>query len=234
MSPQPNIVAVIPIRSSDAELRSGCDPMLGGRPLFDYTFEAALEAQSISRCIVSTDAEWIAERAREAGLEVPFLRPDTLEGPDVTTTDVLCHCVQWIDHNENYQTDWVALLEITHPFRPSGLIDQFVLTVLAQDVDSGFLAYRESHSYWIEGTDGQPRQVGQDAEVPRGKRRPIFRDMGGLASMFKTSNLHTGSRYGNRVALVPCDDVAAFVDLHDPVGSLLVEAIVSQDKLTKS
>jgi CMP-N-acetylneuraminic acid synthetase len=226
-----NILAVIPIRSSDAELRSGHEPLLGDRPLFDYTFRSALEAKSLSRRIVSTDAEWIAQRAREAGLEAPFLRPPELDEIGSTTTDVMRHCVQWLEENEGYRTDWVVLLEITHPFRLPDLIDRLVHTVLTQDVDSGFLAYREVHSYWVEGRDGQPRQVGQDAEIPRGIRRPIFRDMGGLASMFRVSNLYAGRRYGNRVALVPCDDVFAFVDLHDPVGALLAETIVSSGKV---
>lgn len=223
----PNIVAIIPILSTDPEFQEGREPLLGGRPLFDFTYQAALDAKLLSRRIVSTDAEWIAQRAREAGLEAPFLRPSVLGRPGTTGTQVLNHCLEWLRENEEYDANWIVLLEITHPFRTPGLIDQFISTVLAQEVDSGFLAYREAHSYWIEDADGHPVQIGDDEDVPRANRRPIYRDVGGIASMFAAENIREGRRYGKRVALVPYEDVSALVDLHDHAGTLLGELIVT-------
>ena len=56
--------------------------LLGGRPLITWSIEVALESSLIDRVIVSTDDEEIAEVARRAGAEVPWLRPAALATDD--------------------------------------------------------------------------------------------------------------------------------------------------------
>ena len=51
---------------------------LGGLPLVAHSVRFALDHPRIDRVIVSTDNEAIAEAARRAGAEVPFLRPAEL------------------------------------------------------------------------------------------------------------------------------------------------------------
>ena len=48
---------------------------LRGYPLIAYSIAAGLQSQWVTRVIVSTDDEEIAETARQHGAEVPFLRP---------------------------------------------------------------------------------------------------------------------------------------------------------------
>ena len=52
--------------------------VLAGRPLVAHAVLAALQVPEIERVIVSTDDDEIAEAAREAGAEVPFMRPAEL------------------------------------------------------------------------------------------------------------------------------------------------------------
>lgn len=51
---------------------------LAGRPLIGYAVEEALKSQYIERVVVSTDSENIAAAAKEAGADVPFMRPAEL------------------------------------------------------------------------------------------------------------------------------------------------------------
>ena len=51
---------------------------VAGRSLVARAIDTALAVLSIDRVLVSTDSPRIAEAAREAGAEVPFLRPDEL------------------------------------------------------------------------------------------------------------------------------------------------------------
>lgn len=51
---------------------------LGGKPLIAYSIETALALPQVARVIVSTDNEEIATVARNAGAEVPFVRPAEL------------------------------------------------------------------------------------------------------------------------------------------------------------
>ena len=230
------IVAVIPIRGSDDEFRDGPRPLLGGRPLIDYTLLAAQAARRLDRVIVSTDSEPIAACCRSAGVEAPFLRPRALSAPAATVTEVLRHAVEWLEAAEQFRTDWVVKLEITHPFRPPGIIDLLIETALAQPVDSAVLAYEEMHSYWTLDEAGSPVQVGQEVDVPRGLRRPFYRDASGIAAITRTANLRAGTLYGSRVGLVPCRELWALVDTHegagdsyrDRLGFRLAEALAAQ------
>ncbi len=213
------IVAMIPIRGSDEEFQEGPTPLLGGRPLLEYTFLAAKEAKLLDRVIVSTESQEIAEASRRHGLEAPYLRPRHLSSPTATATDVLRHGVEWLEANEGYRTDWVVKLEITHPFRPPGIIDLLVKTALAQEVDSAFLVFEEAGSFWSLNEQGLPERLGQEVDLPRQIRKPFYRDLSGLGAMTRAENLKAGRLYGNNVGLIPVRDLFALVDTHQGSGN---------------
>jgi CMP-N-acetylneuraminic acid synthetase len=213
------IIAVIPIRGSDDEFRENAVPMLGERPLVEYTLLAAKEARLLDRVIVSTDSEAIAEFCRGYDVEVPFIRPSSLSEATATVTDVLLHCVEWLETNETYHTDWVVKLEITHPFRPRGIIDSLIETALAKNIDSAFLAYEDLHSFWTVDENGNPELVGQEVDLPRKTRRAFYRDSSGLGAITRAANLKTGKLYGKNLGLIPIRDLFAIVDTHEGQAS---------------
>jgi len=229
-------IGIIPIRGADDEFRDGPNPLLGGRPLLEYTLVAAREAQGLERVIVSTDSEAIAAVCRRSGVEVPFIRPAELNTPTAAVTDVLRHCIEWLQTEEAYAVDWVVKMEITHPFRPRHLIDQVIEAARAQGVDSAFVACPELHSYWTLDETGRPKEVGEAIDVPRKVRRPFYRDTSGLAAITRAENLRQGRFYGENVGLIPLDDLFAIVDTHqgsgrtycDRIGFQLAELLSSE------
>ncbi|MEK9184022.1 MAG: acylneuraminate cytidylyltransferase family protein, partial [Patescibacteria group bacterium] len=52
--------------------------ILSGKPLIAYTIEAVRASQFLTKCIVSTDYQEIAEISKKYGADVPFLRPTEL------------------------------------------------------------------------------------------------------------------------------------------------------------
>lgn len=60
-----------------------------GRPIITYPIEAALQSGLFDEVMVSTDDEEIAEVARTAGAQVPFMRSDANAGDYASTDDVL-------------------------------------------------------------------------------------------------------------------------------------------------
>lgn len=61
-----------------------------GRPIIEYSINAALDSKVFDIVMVSTDDEKIAQIARNAGAEVPFMRNEKTANDYATTADVIC------------------------------------------------------------------------------------------------------------------------------------------------
>jgi CMP-N-acetylneuraminic acid synthetase len=218
-------LAIIPIRGQDKEF-AGELSLLASKPLMSYTFDAVRKSQYITKTIVSTDRADIQRQAESFGMDVPFLRPPELSGSDVSLDHVLQHCVRWLEEHQEYVADVVVLLEITHPVREDGLIDRVVDTLLKNDLDSVFVAHEERHSFWTSDAHGTLSRVGEEEYAPRHLRKPIYREMSGLACATRAKFVRAGSRLGQRVGLVPIHGPSAIVDTHDENGLWLAKKIL--------
>src|ERR1043165_7389069 len=70
---------------------------LAGRPLIVHSIEQALGCPQIDAVYVSTDDEGIAEIARAAGANVPFLRPAELATASAPKLPVVRHLVEAVE-----------------------------------------------------------------------------------------------------------------------------------------
>jgi CMP-N-acetylneuraminic acid synthetase len=123
------VLAIIPARGGSKGLpRKNLAP-IGGRPLIAYTIDVALKARSMSRVIVSTDNEEIADVSRQLGAEVPFIRPAKLANDRADPSDVVRHALEWVRLRE-YQPDAVITLFPTHPFRTVTMVNGLVKKIL--------------------------------------------------------------------------------------------------------
>jgi len=125
--------------------RKNIVPLLG-KPLLAYTAQAALAAQRLTRTVLSTDDEEIAEVGRAWGLEVPFLRPRELARDDTPTIPVLQDVVRKLEASgEHY--DAILTLQPTTPLRRPEDIDG-AITLLEQtgaDAVISFVDVGEKH-----------------------------------------------------------------------------------------
>ena len=70
----PEVLALIPARGGSKGIpRKNIRPF-AGYPLIAYSIAAALQAETVTRVIVSTDDQEIAEIANHFGADTPFLR----------------------------------------------------------------------------------------------------------------------------------------------------------------
>jgi N-acylneuraminate cytidylyltransferase/CMP-N,N'-diacetyllegionaminic acid synthase len=100
--------------------------LLAGKPLIAWTIEAALQRKELSRVIVSTDDEEIAEVAKQWGAEVPFIRPSELARDDSSSISAVLHAIHWMEENELFCPDYVMLLQPTSPFTTAEDIHQSI------------------------------------------------------------------------------------------------------------
>ena len=109
-------------------------PMLG-KPLITWTIEASLACPAISRTVVSTDSQAIADVALAAGASVPFLRPAVLADDDSSSADSALHSINYLFDSEGQAYDVVVLLEPTSPLRASSDLNN-VIKLFAQQWDN--------------------------------------------------------------------------------------------------
>ena len=72
------VLAIIPARGGSKGISRKALRPLGGKPLIAHTIAAALASKLVDRTVFTTEDEEIAQVARDAGAEVPFMRPAEL------------------------------------------------------------------------------------------------------------------------------------------------------------
>ena len=131
-----DILALIPARGGSKGIPKKNIMITGGKPLIVYTINKALKSQYKLRVIVSTDNKEIANIAKSAGAEVPFIRPPKLANDDTPGILPVLHAIRWMDEKEDYQPDVVICLQPTSPLRNSDDIDKALELITQKDVDS--------------------------------------------------------------------------------------------------
>jgi CMP-N,N'-diacetyllegionaminic acid synthase len=116
-------LGIIPARGGSKGLPGKNIKELNGIPLIGYSIRAALESHSVSRTIVSTDDEAIADIAIKFGSEV-LMRPTDLAKDDSLMADVILHCLNELQSKEGYVSEAFVLLQPTSPLRESSHIDE--------------------------------------------------------------------------------------------------------------
>jgi N-acylneuraminate cytidylyltransferase len=131
------ILALIPARGGSKGIPRKNIRIFAGYPLIAWSIAAGLQAKSISRVIVSTDDEEIAEVARTHGAEVPFLRPKELAQDRTADFPVFVHALKLLEDIEAYRPNIVVQLRPTSPIRPVDCVDSAVrILVEHPDADS--------------------------------------------------------------------------------------------------
>ena len=97
-----SVVALIPARGGSKGVVGKNIKNLNGKPLVAYTIAASLQAKSISRTIVSTDDDNIAQISTDFGAEVPFMRPTDLAADHILDFPVIKHALEYFENVEKF------------------------------------------------------------------------------------------------------------------------------------
>lgn len=131
MQSKTRLLAIVPARGGSKRLPGKNIMLLGGRPLINWTIDAALDSGVCIDVLVSTDDNEIASVARSAGAMVPWLRPAELATDTASSADVIAHALVWYEQVYG-SVEAVLLLQPTSPFRSSETIRGAVRTYLEQ------------------------------------------------------------------------------------------------------
>lgn len=123
-------ICIIPARGGSKRIPRKNIKTFYGKPMIQWSIEAAMKASVIDEVVISTDDEEIANISKSLGAKVPFIRPDILSGDTIGTTDVVLHAINFLEINKHVFEN-VCCLYATAPF------------IISSDLDMSFRALQE-------------------------------------------------------------------------------------------
>ncbi len=186
-----DILVVIPARSGSKGIPGKNIKKLHGKPLINYTIEAAKEIFENSQVIVSTDDKEIAEIAASHGANIPFLRPKELAQDDSSTRDVILHLVDYFERQKSMPSV-IVLLQVTSPIRNSKHLNEaldlffhkdcdMVVSVTESKISPYFNLYEENKEGYL--------QKSKDGAFTRRQDVPPVYEYNGAIYIFKTKSI---------------------------------------------
>jgi len=124
-------LAFIPARGGSKGIPGKNLYPLRGKPLIQYTVEAAQQSALVDEIFLSSDDPGIIDFCRGLGLTVSYVRPAELAGDAATVQDALRHALDWLAARRETLPEHVLVLQPTSPLR------------LAEDIDEAIARYLE-------------------------------------------------------------------------------------------
>lgn len=203
---KPEVLAIVPARGGSKSIPHKNAQSFLGHPLLAYSIAAGLQAKSVTRVIVSTDDEHIADLAKKYGAEVPFLRPAVLARDDTLDLPVFEHALNWLAKQEKYSPEIVVQLRPTSPLRPPDLIDRAIdimRTHKKADSARGVVPSGQNpHKMWKLSNEGsmQPllkvKGLDEPYNAPRQQLPPIYWQTGHVDAVRASTILKKHSMTG--------------------------------------
>lgn len=205
----PRTLVLIPARGGSKGVpRKNLRPV-AGTPLLVWTIRQALDLRTPDvDVVVSTDDPEIAEVARAAGAQVPFLRPAELARDDSPTEAAVLHALGQMSA-AGRAPDRVMLLQPTSPVRLHGTLARALACFDESGADTLVGVVPQAPFLWRAT---QPPTAAYD--VTRRRRRQelepdqlAYRETGSLYVTTAETYWHDHNRIGGRVALFVMDEV---------------------------
>lgn len=199
------VLGLIPARGGSKGVPRKNVKHLGGKPLLAYTAESALAARRLTRVILSTEDNEIADIGRSLGIDVPFTRPQELAEDSTPTLPVVLHALEALD-SAGEQFDAVCILQPTSPLRRAEDIDNCIglMETSGADCVVSVLAvpktYNPNWVYWKDAEGRLALSTGEKEPMVRRQDLPPSFHRDGSVYVTRVETLTTRrSLYGDRV-----------------------------------
>jgi CMP-N-acetylneuraminic acid synthetase len=235
----PEILALIPARGGSKSIPRKNILKFAGHPLIAFSIAAGLASEVISRVIVSTDNEEIAEIAREYGAEVPFLRPGEISKDETPDLPVFQHALNWLETNETYQPEIIVQLRPTSPLRKKSHIDQAVWSLLenpeADSVRTVCVPFQNPYKMWSINKNGfmEPiltADLPEPYNLPRQVLPEVYWQTGYVDAMRRNTILSKNSMTGDYILplIISADE---WIDIDSPGDWRIAESLVESGEV---
>lgn len=223
------VLGIIPARGGSKGILRKNITALSGRPLIFYTINEAKKVDALSRILVSTDDQEIADLAQAHGVEVPFLRSKKHSGDKSKTVDAVIECISRLDE----EFDAICLLQPTAPLRSKEDIIQAIELFKNSQADSLVSVTRleEPHPYKLKKIENglvQPFITGTSSELPRQSLPPVYSINGAIYLTLTDTLLKKQSFFGD-VTIPYIMPPERSVNIDSKLDLLLAEIILKEN-----
>jgi len=118
-------LGIIPARKGSLRFPDKHHALLLGRPVFEYTIEAALKSQLLDRVVVSSDDLELKPLVESHGIEF-IHRPAELATATSALDDAVRHVCRLLADRDGFQTDLSITVQGNVPVRKEGQIDELI------------------------------------------------------------------------------------------------------------
>jgi CMP-N,N'-diacetyllegionaminic acid synthase len=227
------VLGLIPARGGSKGVPRKNVRFVCGKPLLQYTAEAALKSCRLSSVVLSTDDSEIAEIGSACGLRVPFLRPAELAEDQTPTLPVVQHAVSWLE-NRGEHFDAVCLLQPTNPLRSPEIIDGCVSLLESSGADAVITVLpvpTEYNPHWVYFNDDCGRirlSTGESSPIPRRQSLPpAFHREGSVYVTRRDVIIEQNSLYGTYLLGLPISPECS-INIDLPEDLLAAERLIEQ------
>ena len=139
---------IIPARGGSKGVPNKNIKQLNGKPLIQYTIEAAKKINKDIDICMTSDSDLIINTVKNIGLPVPFKRPENLAKDNSGTYEVLLHTIDFYKQ-KGIIYDTIILLQPTSPLRNEKHIQE-ALALYSDDLDMLVsVKETESNPYYV-------------------------------------------------------------------------------------
>lgn len=183
-----SVLAIVPARGGSKGIPGKNIKEFCGKPLIAHSIEAALQCSQITRTVVSTDDDAIAEVAKAHGAQV-IRRPSELAADTSLVIDAIKHAVRSVE-DAGYPVDIVLLLEPTSPLRRQQDLEACIRVLQEEKADSVATftdAHVSPHRLWrVEDGVVEPFIAGAVPWLPRQQQPQGFELTGQIYGLSKS------------------------------------------------
>ena len=130
------MIAIIPARAGSKGLPNKNIKLFNGKPLIQWTFEAAQKSKYLARIILTTDSVEIAKLAHYNKIEVPAMRPTHLAQDTSLVNDTFKYLLGKIKQDSSEKIEEIVVLQPTSPLRLASDIDEAIELYRSKKADS--------------------------------------------------------------------------------------------------
>ena len=201
---------------------------LGDKKLIQHTIDFVKKCKLINTVVISTDDKRIAKISNNNKCYTIYPRPKLLSNDKATSESALKHALMLYEKKFG-KTEIVSYVQITEPFRPTGILDKCI-KVLKKDksIDSCFAAFEQKKNFWVSNKNGYLKRITplKERYKPRQIKESILREDTGIALATRSKFVRKSERIGSKVKCIKYQDPKYNIDINHQVDLNLAKKII--------